>query len=254
MVLPNIKSCTQEKDQQYQELGGKFIAMTNEVFTSKIIERIQGIKAIKEDLQVLGFQEDWDKCDDTIVTPQMKFLLLKLKDKMRTPRLTNDDLLSILNVFPGTTPLQSPLVSTFTKDKIIKCFSCVGYAPFTRNYLMNPYIYHRLGEEGDDTFLQHLVQVYEESKIDLLNQGFHVEGVFDDEIPTATKLRRKEAEEDQVQALVKSRGDFSASLIYKNVGTMCITPSAILTAQMIQLEQEAKEMRKKSPEEDRCAD
>ena len=56
MVLPNIKSCTQEKDQQYQELGGKFIAMTNEVFTSKIIERIQGIKAIKEELQVLGFQ------------------------------------------------------------------------------------------------------------------------------------------------------------------------------------------------------
>ena len=44
-----------------------------------------------------------------------------------------------------------------------------------------------------------------------------------------------------MQALVKRKGGFSASPIYKNVGTMCITVSAVLTAQTIQLKQNPKE-------------
>ena len=81
----------------------------------------------------------------------------------------------------------------------------------------------------------------------LLDQGFNVEGIFDAEIPTATTLRRKETEDEQVKALVDRKGGFSASAIYTNIGTMCVTSSAILKAQRMQLEQQkrAKEDRAK---------
>ena len=115
--LPYITSCTQEQDQLYKEFKGKYRAMTNEFFTSKLTERSRYIKAIKEYLRVLVFKEDWGECDDTIVTPQMKFLLLKLKGVIRNPSLTKDELLSIINKLPGTTPLQAPFASTFTQEK-----------------------------------------------------------------------------------------------------------------------------------------
>ena len=63
-------------------------------------------------------------------------------------------------------------------------FYRVGYVPFTRNCIKIPNIFHEIG-------VQHLVQLYEESNTDLLNQGLHVEGIFDAETPTETKLRRK---------------------------------------------------------------
>ena len=74
--------------------------------------------------------------------------------------------------------------------------------------------------------------------MDLLVQGFNVEGIFDAEIPTATTLRRKETQEEQVKALVDRKGGFSASAIYTNIGTMCVTSGAVLKAQRMQLEQQ----------------
>ena len=83
--------------------------------------------------------------------------------------------------------------------------------------------------------------------MDLLVQGFNVEGIFDAEIPTATTLRRKETQEEQVKALVDRKGGFSASAIYTNIGTMCVTSGAVLKAQRMQLEhqQKARDVRAK---------
>ena len=44
-----------------------------------------------------------------------------------------------------------------------------------------------------------------------------------------------------MKALVERKGGFSASAIFTNVGTMCVTSSAIIKAQRIQLEKKAKE-------------
>ena len=99
------------------------------------------------------------------------------------PILPNDNLSSIVNGFSGTTPLQNHFVSAFTQ-KNHWLFYRVGYVPFTRNCIKIPNIFHEIG-------VQHLVQLYEESNTDLLNQGLHVEGIFDAETPTETKLRRK---------------------------------------------------------------
>ena len=88
--------------------------------------------------------------------------------------------------------------------------------------------------------MEDLVQEYEDAKNDLLEEGFNVEGIFDAEIPTATTLRRKETEDEQVKALVDRKGGFSASAIYTNIGTMCVTTSAVLKAQRMQLEHQEK--------------
>ena len=47
--------------------------------------------------------------------------------------------------------------------------------------------------------------------------GFNVEGVFYAEIPTATNIRSKEIEDEQVKALIERKGEFSVSSIYTNV-------------------------------------
>ena len=86
---------------------------------------------------------------------------------------------------------MSPLFSVFTKPKILNCFRRVGYAQFTRACLNRIYIRHKLGEEGEYNTLEYLVEEYEDAKLDLKHEGFNVEGIFDAEVPTATKLRRK---------------------------------------------------------------
>ena len=178
---------------------------------------------------------------DCPVTPEMKVILDKLKTEMRTPSLTNEDLSLIVNGAPGEPIYKSPFFSVFTKPKILNCFLRVGYAPFTRACLKSEYIRHELGEDREDNTLEDLVQEYEDAKLELKQEGFNVEGIFDAEVPTATKLRRKETEEEQVKALVDRNGGFSASAIFTNVGTMCVTSGAIIKAQRIQLEKKAKE-------------
>ena len=76
----------------------------------------------------------------------MKVLLLKLKDAMIIPILTNNNLSPIVNVLPGSTPTKYLFAATITQDKIIYCFSCVGYVLFNRNCLKIPYIRHKLCE------------------------------------------------------------------------------------------------------------
>ena len=150
----------------------------------------------------------------------------------------------------------SPFFSIFMRDKIINCFRRVGYAPFTRECLKSPYIRHEICENQEDACLDELVNEYEEAKLDLKKEGFNVEGIFDADIPTATNLKRKETEYEQVKALIERKGGFSASSIYKNVGTMCITLGAVLKAQRYQLKKKATEERakkqKKNEAQNRC--
>ena len=132
-------------------------------------------------------------------------------------------------------------VSTFTKDKIINCFQCVGYAPSTREILKIPYIRHKQGEKQEYTCLYELVNEYEEAKLDLKKEGFNIEGIFDADIPTATNLRRKEAEDKHVKTIIDRKGWFYASSIYTNFGTMCINLGTVLRAHMYHIEKKATE-------------
>ena len=68
-----------------------------------------------------------------------------------------------------------------------------------------------------------------------------MDGIFDAKVDDAPVIRRHEEEEAQVEALVKKRKAFSASGIYTNIGTMCVTSEAVLKAGRQQLELVAKE-------------
>ena len=118
----------------------------------------------------------------------------------------------------------------------MKYFRRVVYVPFTRECLKSKYIRHELNEDTDNEALATLVTEYEEAKLNLKQDGFNVEGVFDALVTTATCLHCKDTGEEQVQAHVSRRAGFYASAIYTNIGTMCITAGAVLKAQSIQLQ------------------
>ena len=156
---------------------------------------------------------------------------------------------------------KKPFQSTFTKEKIRECFRRVGYVPFTRRCLQNKNIRHELqdGDEEKSKQIAQIVKEYEDVKNKLRSLGFNVDGIFDAEIEVTPVIRREEEEEKQVDALVSKKKAFSASGIFQNVGTMCVTSKAVLLAQRKQLEmivreQEAKEAKGRIRERKRKSD
>ena len=269
--LPNSTSCTQELDQVYQEFKTKTRERTNQLFGEKQFNRSRLISDLKIELDLLGFKgasngfnterEESDDNDDVVnleidkeeasdsaeaivvdtddnqeVTEEMRVVLEKLKDTMKQPTLSNDDLPVIVNGTDSDDFKNKPFDSTFTKDKVLKYFRRVVYVPFTRECLKSKYIRHELNEDTDNEALATLVTEYEEAKLNLKQDGFNVEGVFDALVTTATCLHCKDTGEEQVQAHVSRRAGFYASAIYTNIGTMCITAGAVLKAQSIQLQ------------------
>ena len=187
-----------------------------------------------------GRSDDNDGEEASLSTEQkqqkIKRLMGELKELMKNPCLKNEDLPMIVNGFPGDPFHKRPFASTFTPEKIVNCFERVGYAPFTRKCLESKYVRHELGEEhGASEELEKLVEDYERAKEDLRRDGFNVDGIFNAEIDTATTRRRQEKEDEQVKALVSRRAAFSASAIFQNIGTMCITDRAVIRAQKQQL-------------------
>ena len=57
MGLSKSTSFTQGQDKLYKYFKGKCRAMNDEVFTSKLKERIQAIKDLNEELLVLSFKK-----------------------------------------------------------------------------------------------------------------------------------------------------------------------------------------------------
>ena len=112
--------------------------------------------------------------EQTVATQNEIKWLTELKKQMKPPTLTNDDLSLIVCGAPNDSPTLSPFASTFTKEKINKCFCCVGYVPFTRNCLKSEYFKDEVGEGTEDTTLKDLVKEYEDAKVDLKEQGFNV--------------------------------------------------------------------------------
>ena len=95
--------------------------------------------------------------------------------------------------------------------------------------------------------------------MNLLEEAFNIKGIFDAMILTVTTLRRKDTEDGKVKALVDRKGRFSASAIYTNIGTVCVTSSAVFKAQRIQLGhqkklQEANKNKKKSTQNRKLLD
>ena len=225
--LPNSTSCTQEQDQIYQDFKRMTRARTNELFQRKLNKRSELIQRLK-------LEVDFADSDKKIE------LLKQLFVAMKQPKLTNDDLPEIVS---------EAFYCCFTKEKIMNCFSRVGYVPFTRKALQNPNIRHELHEDNQNEKsleMEQIVSDYNATKEELKRMGFRVDGIFEAEIDSAPVIQRSQEEKEQIHALVSKKKAFSASGIYTNIGTMCVTSGAVLKAQRSQMEKYARELSEKA--------
>ena len=174
----------------------------------------------------------------------MKTALKHLGDALKQPTLNNDDLAYIVNGREGEKLHERPFDFTFTEQRIMKCNARVGFVPFTRACLKNKHVTHEIGQREKNEDIERMNNEYHKAKRELKDQGFRVDGIFDVQITTATSIKRKQREEEQVRALIKRKGAFSASSIYTNLGSMCVSSPSVTKAQRIQIEQEAEKRRK----------
>ena len=68
-------------------------------------------------------------------------------------------------------------------------FSSFSYAPFTREYFKSKHIIHELCKNQENTGIDEYLNKYEEARLDLKNEGFNVEEIFDIETLTANNTR-----------------------------------------------------------------
>ena len=247
--LPNSTSVSQEMDQLYQTFKGKCRSKTLALFAEKLSKRSTCIQVAKETLKNLGYSQiESDTASElTQHEPQSQSqekseditkALKELTDALKPPTLNNTDLAYIVNGREGEKLHLRPFDMTFTEERIMKCNAKVGFVPFTRACLKNKNVRHELGQKESNDDTEKVVNEYYLAKRELKDLGFRTEGIFDVQLSTATSLKRKEREEDQSRTLLKKKGAFSASAIYTNLGTMCVSSPSITKVQRMQLEQE----------------
>ena len=123
----------------------------------------------------------------------------------------------------------------------MKCSARVGFVLFTRACLKNKYVRHEIGQREKNEDVEKVSNDYFNAKKELKDNRFRVDGIFDVHITTATSVKRKEREQDQTAVLLQRKGAFSASAIYTNIGTMCVSCPSVTKAQIMQLKHELKE-------------
>ena len=151
--------------------------------------------------------------------------------------LTPADIPFIVNGPLGCPQEFSPFQACFTSDKNRKAWENIGFVPFTKSSLKNKQVRREINETNpQDTKLENLQLEYECAKSDLARDGFNYE-VLSEEIPKATKIRRKETEKEQMEELLKNKKTFSASGIFMHTKNMVFNSETLLKAERITLAQ-----------------
>ena len=243
--LPNSTSVSQEMDQLYQTFKGRCRSKTLSLFSQKLTTRSRNIIRCQDILKALCYQGSMEQVEedegDHDASPATKKALKDLGIAMKPPTLGNNDLSYIVNGCEGDKLNDHPFDFTFIKERILNVNARVGYVPFTRACLKNKHVRHDLGQGVKNEKIEQVNEDYHKAKKELKDQGFRVEGIFDATIATSTSIKRKEREDDQTQALLKRKGAFSASGIYTNMGSMCVSCPAVTQAQRQYLEEEEAE-------------
>ena len=172
-------------------------------------------------------QDNPSQDNSTQESKEVLVALKNLRDAMKQPTLTNEDLGYIVNGREGELVKDRPFDFTMTKERIMKCNARVGFVPFTRACLKNKHVRHELGQREVNQELEEVNNEYHQAKKHLKDEGFRVDGIFDASITTATTIKRKEREDIQAKELLKKKGAFSASSIFTNIGTMCVSSTSI---------------------------
>ena len=90
---------------------------------------------------------------------------------------------------------------------------------------------HKLNQGNKNEEVERINEEYHQAKKLLKDQGFRVEGIFDVKIATATSIRQREIEEEQTAVLLKRKGSFLASGIYRRTVSIYVSWPSVTKAQ-----------------------
>ncbi len=145
-----------------------------------------------------------------------------------------DDLATIVNGNESDELSMRPFDKSFTKEKILKAWTKIGFVPFTRNCVFDKKVRHELGQVNVNEDLENLRVSYSEVVAMAEKVGINP-GIFDSEIPVAQRLNRAVDEDEQVRRLVAERGAFSAGALWNHCGTRVGNSRVALRAQREQI-------------------
>ena len=224
--LPNTTQATQEQDDWYQIFKAKTYRRVEEIFSKRTLEMAESLQPDNNGK----------------------------RQKIKTAKLTNNDIQTIVNGMKGDPIEKRPFNSCATKANIFKSWMNVGFVPFTRNALKHEKVRHELGDGGaseDMTQkLQDMTTEYESLKSKVSDAGLN-ESVFNVKLPVhKKKASLQKSEEEQVAELVKKKGAFKAGAQWCTLGFTLMGSRAIIKAQAVQLQEESANKKKKQGEKD----
>jgi hypothetical protein len=148
------------------------------------------------------------------------------------------DLARIVDGEVGELDVKSrPFTNCFTQDKVLSAWNKIGFVPFNRNCLKNKHVRNELGQHEKNQALEELQLEYDTVIADAEESGLNP-GVFDVRIPVAKHVTRIEGEDEQVEALVATKGAFAANALWNVCGSRIGNCSVVIRAQRRQLEME----------------
>jgi len=216
MGLPNATSVNQEMDALY----GSFKAATY----------ARGEVNLTELMQLRGLERSAAAAaagNGATAVPTLTLFAMGFEDTSTVVNGNSTDDVSM-----------KPFTRTFTREKILRSWSKVGFCPFTRNCIQDKKVRHELGQALQDKALEDLHKSYTGVVSQADEEGLNA-GIFDGRIPVAKQVNRELDEDDQVKMLVETKGSFSAGALWNVCGTRIGNASVVLRAQTEHLALEA---------------
>jgi hypothetical protein len=222
MGLPNATSVNQEMDALYGAFKSATYARGEVILTERM--RLRGLErsaaAAAATINTTG--------TDAAAAPP----------KLTPFSMGFEDLSTVVDGNITDDVSMKPFTRTFTREKILRSWSKVGFCPFTRNCVQGKKVRHELGQASQDKALEDLHESYTGVVSRADQEGLNA-GIFDGRIPVAKCVNREPVENDQVKKLVETKGSFSAGGLWSICGTRIGNASVVLRAQTEQLAIEA---------------
>jgi len=140
------------------------------------------------------------------------------------------DIPVITNGRDGDPLHMRPFQNIFTKDKIRRSWSNVGFLPMTRKQLRSEKVRHEIGEGTDyESKLIELQSKYKDASKECIREGFN--NVFVLDLPKKAELQRADNEEKQIEDILKNKTAFRPSGLFLNTKNMLASSHVLIQAQ-----------------------
>jgi hypothetical protein len=246
--LPNATGVQQEMDALYGPFKSATYARGEMVLTRKLQERGVAVSLERARQQraaagvavpaamVFVEEEDADSdIEEAGGTRRAAAVTTRSKTGRGVLSLGFSDLAFIINGGIGEESIADrPFDNCFTREKVRQAWKKIGFVPFSRACIQNKHVRNELGQHQKNTVLENLQVDYNGVVVEAERSGLNA-GVFDAVIPTAKHVMRLEGEDEQVMALLSTKGAFSASALWNVCGSRIGNCGVVIRAQREQI-------------------